>query len=62
MLVLFLGRCSCRGNPNNNQFFLNSFYIVILYKDNDFIPSIDIYSMVLNMTMAIYVRTHFSAE
>jgi hypothetical protein len=41
--------------------FFNSFYIVISYKDNDFIPSIDIYSKV-NITMAIYKRRHFSAE
>jgi hypothetical protein len=32
------------------------------YKDNDFIPSIDIYSKVKNITMAIYVRRYFSAE
>jgi hypothetical protein len=44
--------------PNNNQFFFNSFYIAISYKDNDFIPSTDIYSKV-NITMAIYVRRHF---
>jgi hypothetical protein len=42
---------------NNNQLF----YFVISYKDNDFIPSNDIYSKV-NITMAIYKRRHFSAE
>jgi hypothetical protein len=36
-------------------------YIVISYKDNDFIPSTDIYSKV-NITMALYMRMHFSAE
>jgi hypothetical protein len=34
-------------------------YIVISYKDNDFIPSTDIYSKV-KINMAIYVRRHFS--
>jgi hypothetical protein len=61
MLVLFLGRCSCGGNSNNNHFLKNSFYIVISYKDNDFILLTDIYSKV-NITMAIYMRRHFSAE
>jgi hypothetical protein len=65
MLVLFLGRCSCGGIPNNNQLFLFLFIslYVISYKDNDlyFIPSIDIYSKV-NITMAIYKRRHFSAK
>jgi hypothetical protein len=42
-------------------FFFILFYIVISYKDNDFIPSNDIYSKV-NITMAIYKRRHFSAE
>jgi hypothetical protein len=46
---------------NNNQLFFISFYIVISYKDNDFIPSNDIYSKV-NITMALYKRRHFSAE
>jgi hypothetical protein len=46
---------------NNNQLFFISFYIVISYKDNDFIPPNDIYSKV-NITMAIYKRRHFSAE
>jgi hypothetical protein len=46
---------------NNNQLFFISFYIVISYKDNDFIPSNDIYSKV-NITMDLYKRRHFSAE
>jgi hypothetical protein len=46
---------------NNNQLFFISFYIVISYKDNDFIPLTDIYSKV-NITMAIYKRRHFSVE
>jgi hypothetical protein len=51
----------CGGHPNNNQFKKNSFYIAISYKDNDCIPSIDIYNKV-NVHMAIYVRRNFSAE
>jgi hypothetical protein len=50
---------------NNNQLFFISFYIVISYKykDNDFIPSNDIYRYSkVNITMAIYKRRHFSAE
>jgi hypothetical protein len=34
------------------------YYSIISYKDNDFMPSIDIYNKV-NITMAIYVRKHF---
>jgi hypothetical protein len=49
-------------HPNNNQLFLISFYIVISYKDNDFITSNDIYSKKVNITMALYKRMHFSAE
>jgi hypothetical protein len=49
---------------NSNQLFLFLFislYVVISYKDNDFIPLTDIYSKV-NINMAIYKRRHFSAE